>query len=300
MFSKTTVRGSMVAAFWMPWATVVLLGLIAAEVHAQTLTTLCSFNGSDGKNPCKTLALIGNNLYGAAEYGGLNGNGVVFSLPVGGGTPTVLASFNGSNGSRPDVGVRVIGNILYGATLEGGADNDGTVFSLPISGGTPTVLASLNGSNGTNPVGLTLIDNTFYGATQLGGDLLTNHGSGSGVVFSIPVSGGGPTILAVFNGNNGQMPHGDLAVSGNSLFGTTLYGGSYNLGTVFSLPLSGGPPAVLGSFNGNNGAGPLAGLTVSDNMLYGTTGDGGPLGRGTVFSVPVSGGTPAIFIAVRR
>ena len=70
--------------------------------HAQTLTTLASFNGSNGANPEAGLTLIGNTLYGTTDEGGAYAYGTVFSLPASGGSPTVLASFNnGTNGGDP-------------------------------------------------------------------------------------------------------------------------------------------------------------------------------------------------------
>ena len=81
-----------------------LLASISAHVYAQTLTTLASFNGSNGSEPHAGLTLSGNTLYGTTMEGGnlsLNGgagDGTVFSVPLSGSSPTVLASFNGSNG----------------------------------------------------------------------------------------------------------------------------------------------------------------------------------------------------------
>ena len=85
---------------------VVAAGFLAVGVaHAQTLTTLASFNGSNGDEPVGGLTLSGNILYGTTEVGGASGYGSVFSLPVSGGSPTVLASFNGSNGRLPYAGL---------------------------------------------------------------------------------------------------------------------------------------------------------------------------------------------------
>ena len=67
----------------------------------QTLTTLASFNGSNGEWPYAGVTLSGNILYGTAYGGGANNDGDVFSVPLSGGSPTVLASFNGGSVSDP-------------------------------------------------------------------------------------------------------------------------------------------------------------------------------------------------------
>ena len=79
-------------------AVLILPGLAATHAHAQTLTTLCSFNGTNGEYPRPGLTLVGSTLYGTTELGGLNGDGTVFSIATSGGSPTTLCSFNGSNG----------------------------------------------------------------------------------------------------------------------------------------------------------------------------------------------------------
>ena len=284
---------------------VVAAALLAVGVaHAQTLTTLVSFSGSNGEWPHGGLTVVGNTLYGTTEEGGAYGWGTVFSVPASGGSPTVLASFNitNTNAYQPRGGVTLSGSTLYGTTCDGGAYGYGTVFSVPVSGGSPTTLASLSAyTNGAFPEsGLTLSGNTLYGTAWEGGNVSLNSGQGCGTVFSVPVSGGSPTVLASFDGSNGQCPYPCLTLIGNTLYGTTNQGGTTGWGTVFSVPVSGGSPTVLASFNDSNGAYPVAGLTLSGNTLYGATCRGGNLflnsgqGCGTVFSVPVSGGSPTV------
>ena len=107
---------------------------------------------SDGADPSGGLITSGSTFYGTAADGGTHNDGVVFSVPLSGGTPTVLASFNGSNGRLPKAGLTLSGSTLYGTTYYGGAYDYGVVFGVPLSGGTPTVLATFNGSNGSHPV----------------------------------------------------------------------------------------------------------------------------------------------------
>ena len=100
-----------------------------------------------------------------------------------------------------------------------------------MTGGSPTVLTSFKGGNGQYPTaGLTLSadGSTLYGTTYQGGTY------GDGTVFSVPLSGGSPTVVGSFNVSNGEYPNG-LTLIGNTLYGTTSYGGAYNEGTVFSI-----------------------------------------------------------------
>jgi len=281
----------------------VTLAMAPNALAQYTINTLGSFYGSNGAYPLSGLTLSGNKLYGTTYSGGDNYDGAVFSVPVTGGTPTVLASFNGSNGMKPWAGLTLSGNTLYGTTADGGTSGFGTVFSVPITGGRPTVLASFNGSNGATPyASLTLSGNTLYGTTEYGSTYIMYGTSyyGNGNVFSLPVTGGTPTVLASFNGNNGVDPYAGLKLSGNRLYGTTQGGGAYGDGEVFSVPITGGTPTVLASFNGSNGKYPYA-LTLSGNTLYGTTQYGGIgyngsaySGDGVIFSIPITGGTPTV------
>jgi uncharacterized repeat protein (TIGR03803 family) len=207
-----------------------------------------------GLNPQAGLTLSGNTLYGTTSAGGAYGShasgGTVFSVPVTGGTQTVLASFNGSDGEAPYGGVILVGSTLYGTTAAGGAGynpsldefGDGAVFSLPLTGGTPNLLGSFDYvSNGQEPAAdltLSADGSTLYGTAVQGGD------DEDGTVFSLPLTGGAPTVLASFDGSNGQYSYADLTLSGNMLYGTTEHGGDNNDGTVFELTVP--EPASIG------------------------------------------------------
>ena len=227
---------------------------------AQTLTTLHSFSTStngtnwDGAYPnAVTLSSDGRTLYGTTYFGGTSDYGTVFSIPVTGGAPTVLASFNDPNdpdnpiGGMPNaVTLSSDGKTLYGTTSSGGTGfGGGTVFSIPVTGGALAVLATFNFSDGAYPLApLTLSSdgNTLYGTTTQGGTNGTNNGgNGYGTIFSIPVTGGVPTVLASFNFNDPYAPQAPLTLSadGNTLYGTTEYGGIYgtNDETVANLSL---------------------------------------------------------------
>src|SRR5665213_2244172 len=143
-------------------------GTVFKVTTSGVLTTLVSFNNTDGVNPQAGLTM-GNdgNFYGTTVSGGTNGGwGTVFKVTTNG-VLTSLVSFNNTDGSYPR-GTLMLGNDgnLYGTTYFGGSNSLGTVFKVTTNG----VLASLvsfNGANGANPsAGLTLgSDGNFYGTT---------------------------------------------------------------------------------------------------------------------------------------
>jgi uncharacterized repeat protein (TIGR03803 family) len=101
-----------------------------------TITTLASFNGTNGASPFNygSLALSAGNIYGTTSSGGAFGNGTLWEIANGSNTIRTLLSFNGSNGAYPFGAVTVgLGGTLYGTTDGGGAYNDGTVWSYNVS-----------------------------------------------------------------------------------------------------------------------------------------------------------------------
>ena len=79
------------------------LGTVFEVVHGTTtITTLASFNGTDGAKPFANLVIDQHgDLFGTTSSGGASGRGTVFELGAGSNTITTLASFSFSNGSCP-------------------------------------------------------------------------------------------------------------------------------------------------------------------------------------------------------
>jgi len=142
-------------------------------------------------------------------------------------------------------------------------------------------LAFFKGVNGQYPYGDLLGDSSgnLFGTTNQGGN---DH---DGTLFEWVKSTGAISILASFNGSNGESPNGGLVEDANgNLFGTANDGGAHRDGTLFEWVKSSGAISVLASFSGGNGARPAGGL-VEDTTgnLFGTTGLGGSHGDGAVF-----------------
>jgi uncharacterized repeat protein (TIGR03803 family) len=73
-------------------------------------------------------------------------------------------------------------------------------------------ITGFNGVDGIDPSSdLLLAGNSFYGVTLEGGTY------GRGGVFSVPLTGGAPTVLTSFNDANGYSPASTLILSGGML-----------------------------------------------------------------------------------
>ena len=298
------------------------------NTNGPSLTVLHYFNGlGDGAGPAAGLALAGNTLYGTTQSGGTSNNGTVFGINTDGtgltnlhlfAAPSGSGGFYGTNsdGINPRATLILSGNTLYGTASDGGDSGFGTVFAVRTDGtgftnlhsftatSTNSFLGGYTNSDGARPfAALVLSDNTLYGTTKSGGN------SGNGTVFALNTNGTGFTNLHSFTATTanafvGPYPNTDgvgpiagLILSGNTLYGTTPYGGSSGYGTVFAVRTDGtgftnlhsftatSNDSFTGRYTNTDGANPSAGLTLLGNALYGTAEFGGASGNGTVFSI---------------
>jgi uncharacterized repeat protein (TIGR03803 family) len=273
--------------------------LVAPRARAQatgTLTVLHSF-GITNQPPENPVAPVmqgpDGTLYGTTPQGGINNFGTVFKVQTNGTGLTVLKYFtNSPDGASPHAGLVLSGNTLYGTTSAGGTTGNGTVFAVNTDGTGYTNLYSFQGGNdAARPdAGLVLSGGTLFGTTY-GGGLY-----GGGTVFAIHTDGTGYTNLYSFQfGGDGGYPIGDLALSGNTLYGTAEQGGNNGNGTVFKINTDGTGYTNLYTFSAlvNNtnfdGAAPLAALLIYGGTLYGTANAGGTGGSGTIFAINTDG-----------
>jgi len=183
---------------------------------------------------------------------------------------------------------------LYGTTYAGGGGSGchnsgcGTVFSMTPAG-TVKVLHTFEGGNDGSFLwsGLTNVKGTLYGMTQEGGS--TGCGdNGCGTVFSLTPAGAVSVVHAFGSLPDAESPILDsLTKVGDTLYGTTTFGGAYGEGTVFSISPAGVETVIYSFQAGNDGAQPEAGLISVGGTLYGTTSGGGSgsCDCGTVFAI---------------
>ena len=213
----------------------------------RCLVTLASGSGYGGF----TVGPIG--VY-ALTSSADSSDGIVVSVPIGGGTPTTLASGQSSSGIATD------GTSVYWTTYE----QNGRVMKVPVGGGTPTTLASSQ----KNPDGVSANATGVYWATHgavmrvpLGGGSPTTivstgvsehialdatniyycryaGNSESSAVMKVPVGGGTSTALA-------SGPCVEIAVDGTDVYWTEAGGSDGPDGRVMKVPIAGGTPTIL-------------------------------------------------------
>jgi uncharacterized repeat protein (TIGR03803 family) len=168
-------------------------GTVFKITPTGTLTTLHSFDSTDGANPFGGMVQgTDGKLYGTTSGGGAGTDGTVFKITLDG-TLTTLHSFHGTDGATPyGLLVQATDANFYGTTKNGGnascPGDCGTIFQIT-PGGELTTLHSFDGTDGEYPfAGLVQDTNgTLYGVTYNGG------ANNDGTVFSLSL-GLGPFV----------------------------------------------------------------------------------------------------------
>ena len=287
-------------------------------------TVLYNFQGgtTDGAYPRGGLVytkdqtgpvLIGTTLMGgsgpAANCPDLGSCGTIYKWQF---NPTVhysvVYNFQGgsTDGSNPNAAMALGSNdVLYGVTLAGGSapcsttySSCGTLFSYnALSNAETPIYSFTGGTDGANPFATPLIAGTkIYGTTTEGGyAACTTLPYGCGTVYQWDLSSTTESVLYAFKGtnnNDGADSFSSLLKIGNTLWGTTFYGGTSNNGMVFQLTKTGPIWNETYTYNftgGADGGHPAAGLTKAGSTLFGDTSSGGNAGCTYYYSFPGCG-----------
>jgi uncharacterized repeat protein (TIGR03803 family) len=125
-----------------------------------TLTTLHTFTGADGGDPCGFAEGSDGNFYGVSAEGGVYQHGTLFQFSPADGIFTTLYSFTGDkDGARPVALAHGNDGHFYGLTSEGGANNYGTVFSIPDAISLPLAVDDFVYLRGKSPVAIHVLAN---------------------------------------------------------------------------------------------------------------------------------------------
>jgi len=245
--------------------------------------------------PAAAVALSGSALYGTIGSGNSGPHGgKIFTLNTNGAAYTFLRTFspttldtssgywtNSEGVLGGDAELTISDNTLYGTASAGGQFGCGTVFKLNTDGTGFTVLKHLTPQQGekTGPL-LALAGNTLYGTSfnflpeEAGGAVwrVNTDGSGFMVVKKFP-NAAWDSATSSFPNSDGVFPLPGLAVVGDTLYGTTKYGGLFGSGTVFKVNTDGSGFAVLAHNSYINqpepGGQALQRLVLSGSTLYG-------------------------------
>lgn len=279
-------------------------GTIYKITSAGTLTTLHSFDGTDGSSMESGLVLAADgNFYGTAYAGGTMGGtacnfdgyvgcGTVFKITPSG-VLTTLYNFcsqaNCADGNNPASSlVQASNGDFYGTTNFGGANKEGTIFKITPAG-VLTTLHSFNQTDGFIPNGALVqaSNGDFYGTTIYGGN--NECLGGCGTIFKVTATGA-LVSLHSFTGLDGIAPLAGLALANDrNFYGTTNFGGSFNGGTVFKMSPAGNLASLYSFDEGSYG--PYGGLVQgTDGNFYGTT-----QGSNTVFQITPAGVLTTLF-----
>lgn len=254
------------------------------------------YSPSDQQPPSAPLLAAGDTLFAAYPLFGQESFGSMVRFGVDDRQiRDVFKITNTIQGIHPAGAMALSGNFLFGATQTGGALDNGTIYRINASATNNetadyTVLHHFDYDvEGAGPLGgITLSDNTVYGALQAGGPFF------NGGIYKMGIDGNGFTVLHSFpsvgdESPDGSVPVGPLALAGNTLYGATIRGGTNQEGTVFKIQTDGSGFTVLHRFEHVDGSGPSASPVVSGNVLFGTCYAGGMNEVGTIYRINTDG-----------
>jgi uncharacterized repeat protein (TIGR03803 family) len=182
-------------------------GTIFKITPAGKLTTLHSFDGTDGFGPTGVVQGTDGNFYGTSTGGGASTVGTVFKITAGGKLTTLYSFADGADGGGPWAGlVQGTDGNFYGTTTEGGTGSScsfqgaascGTIFKITPEGRLTELYSFSDASGGESVVDPEWVtqgtDGAFYGITHQGGPGCGVDPFGCGTIFSL-ASGLGPFV----------------------------------------------------------------------------------------------------------
>ena len=267
-------------------------GTLFKVTRAGSLTTLHTFNNTEGAVPLGGVT-VGTDglLYGTTSQGG-SGYGTIYKSTASGTFTNMYSFTNGAEGGKPYGKLLLAsdGN-FYGTTSTGGSGGCGAIYRMSTDGTVTSMHQFLCTSEGGTPRDglIQATDGQLYGTTS------GNGGNRVGTIFRMDLDGNF-TVLHTFSAGEGNSPYGTLTQGADGRFyGTTWQGGSTGNGTVFRMTAA-GAMTTLHEFAGSEGKNPAAALILgSDGNFYGTAYHGGDAIYGTVFTMTPEGAVSRLY-----
>jgi uncharacterized repeat protein (TIGR03803 family) len=192
-------------------------------------------NGADGVYPEGSLIQAHNGLlYGMTKFGGVNGNGMIFSYNILTGKDSDIHDFgSGTDGYGP-LGslMQASDSLLYGMTYNGGANSDGIIFSYNIPKGIYTDIHDFTGADGKYPVGDLIEDDTVFVSSinqlSVNNNLILIYPNPTSGQFNIKLNGNqSGCIIEVYNLMSEKVYQSVLSNSQNIINLSSQPGGIY-------------------------------------------------------------------------
>lgn len=182
--------------------------IFSFNFYDSVYNALYYFNFNNGAFPRGNLIKATNGkFYGMTAQGGVDSEGVIFSIDVTNDFVKILHNFNTATGAVPFGSLLQAGNaMLYGMTYSGGANNDGVIFGIDTFGNSYNDLHDFDSINGENPYGSLIQTSTskLCGTTYYGG------ANDAGTIFSFDAVNIIFNKLFDFNDTTGSNPYADL------------------------------------------------------------------------------------------
>jgi uncharacterized repeat protein (TIGR03803 family) len=260
---------------------------------AGTITTIHSFAGppTDGQYPKAGLFLNGDGyFYGTCSIGGSMDNGSVFKIDAAGTSYSTHLLACDAEGSTPTASFMLASDGKFYVSMStdcGGINTYGDVSQVDTSLNVNAVSTFYYlGPIAAPPSHLVEGADTYLYGTSGGG-----YSNVAGSVYRIPLGGGDPVAVHLFNGLDGSGPIAPLLLaSDGNFYGTTQFvydPNPHNTGTIFKVAAD-GTFSTVHFFNGVDGGIPQSGLTqASDGFLYGATEN--TLLGGTIYRIDTAG-----------
>jgi len=152
-----------------------------------TLTTIYSFDGSNGDTPIAgVVQATDGNFYGTTAGGGTDNSGTIFKV-TNGHIVSTLHNFDITDGQYPYAGLlQATNGIFYGLTYGGGPTGEGTIFSLSVGIGPFVKTNPTFGKAGTTVI---ILGNNLTGATSVsfnGTDAAFTIATNSAIKATVP------------------------------------------------------------------------------------------------------------------
>lgn len=255
------------------------------ELNTVTNQRTIKFNigyAAYGQRPVGGLVQLSKTqLLGVCSQGGKFNRGTLFELNLKTEKIKVLHDFELTTGSNPFTSIMKASNgKIYGSTYNGGAYNNGVCFEYDTTTKTYRVVNDYQSIRTVYKL-IELPNGVLAGCSNDGGD------SSSGTLFYLDPKTNQLDIKVHFNSAIGNGPSAELLSAKNGkLYGSTSYGGGYDLGTLFEFDPTSNTIKKLLDFDYDVSGGDMnAGLIqASDDKLYGTTSTGGSHNAGLIFS----------------